>query len=134
MAKVSRLWDYLNSITQTKDLTVLQDEAFEKDYQPFIINKMLAQHKDCVLSAEQMNERPEMSKQLQFLYLFYAIRPRFRRSEKSIKHKKSDVVESLAEYYGCSARHARGLVSLHTDEQLAVVRQRIDKGGTGRKS
>jgi hypothetical protein len=133
MAKGPRLWDYLNAITQTKDLSVLQDETFEKDYQPFIINKMLAQHRDCVLAADMMNQHPEMPKKSQFLFLLNTLRARFRRNEKSAKLTDSDDVEAVAEYYGCSARHARDLVSLHTPEQMQVVYARLEKGGS-RKS
>jgi hypothetical protein len=133
MANLPRIWDYLNAITQTKDLTVLDDEDFDKVYVPFIINKMLSQHRDCVLAANMMNERPGTPKKAQFLFLLNTLRPRFRKNEKSVKFTDPDDVGALAEYYDCSLRRARDLVSLHSSDQLAIIYQRLDKGGITKK-
>jgi hypothetical protein len=124
-----RIWDYLNAITQTGDLSVLDDLDFDKVYNPFIINKMLMQHKDCVLAANQVNERPDMPRKAQFLLLLNTLRKRFRKNEKSEKHTDPDDVGAVAEYYDCSTHHARDLVSLHSSDQLATIHRRLDKGG-----
>jgi hypothetical protein len=133
MANQPRIWDYLNAITQTKDITVLDDLDFDKVYQPFIINKMLSQHRDCVLAANMMNERPDTPKKAQFLFLLNTLRPRFRKNEKSVKQTDPDDVGALAEYYECSTRHARDLMSLHSSAQLAIIHKRLDKGGITKK-
>lgn len=132
MAKSSRIWDYMTAVSQTKDLSVLQDEQFDKDYIPFVINKMLAQHRDAVLAVNMMNERPDTPKKAQFLFLLNTLRSRFRRSEKWDKNTDPDDVGAVAEYYGCSTRHARDLVSLHTSDQLTIIHKRLDKGGATR--
>jgi conjugal transfer/entry exclusion protein len=132
-SKGPRIWDYLNAVTQTKDRSLLQDEQFDKDYQPFVINKMLSQHRDCVLAANMMNEHHETPKKSQFLFLLNTLRARFRRNEKSVKNTDSDDVGAVAEYYECSIRHARDLVSLHTSDQLANIHSRLDKGGGATK-
>ncbi len=133
MANTPRLWDYLNAITQTKDLSVLNDEDFDKVYNPFIVNKMLAQHRDCVLAANMMNERPTMDKKAQFLFLLNTLRARFRKNEKSAKFTDPDDVEAVAEYYDCSLRHARDLVSLHSSDQLTTIQTRLNKGGATKR-
>lgn len=133
MAKGPRIWDYLSAVTQTKDVSVLRDETFNKDYVPFVINKMLGQHKDCVLAANMMNERPDTPKKAQFLFLLNTLRARFRRNEKSVKHTDPDDVGAVAEYYGCSMNHARDLVSLHTSDQLTIIHRRLDKGGASKQ-
>jgi hypothetical protein len=133
MTKNPRIWDYLNAITYTKDLSVLQDEDFDKVYVPFVINMMLAQHKDCVLAANMMNERPWMPVRAQFLFLLNTLRKRFRKNEKREKYTDPDDVGALAEYYDCSVRRARDLVSLHTSAQLTIIRSRLDKGGATKR-
>lgn len=133
MALNARIWDYLNAITQTKDVTVLQDEKFETIYQPFIINKMLAQHRDCVPAMNLMNEHPEIPRVSQFLFLLNTLRARFRKNQKSVKLTDSDDVQAVAEYYDCSCRRARDLVSLHSSDQLAIIYRRLDKGGATKR-
>lgn len=130
--KSKRIWDYLNSITHKKDRSVLQDPDFDKQYQAFVINRALAQHSDCIGAANLMNERALLPAALQFHFLLNTLRPRFRKSD-WIKHKDSDDVSVVAEYYDCSTRHARALVTLHTSEQLTYLRKRLEKGGTASK-
>jgi hypothetical protein len=127
--KDSRIWTILNAITRTKDTTILDDPEFEKLYQPFVLNMALSHHADTVLAANLMNERPTLDPKLQFLFLLNTIRPRFRKSE-WMKTTVSDDARDVAEYYGCSVRHARNLVSLHTSDQMTQIRRRLDKGGT----
>lgn len=133
MAKNPRIWAYLRAVQQTKDMTVLQDPDFDKVYEPFIVNRALGHHMDTVLAANSMNERNWLSPELQFMFLLNTIRPRFRKSE-WLKTTVSDDVKVVAEYYGCSCRHARNLVSLHTSAQMAYIRSRLDKGGAVTKS
>ena len=133
MAKNPRIWAYLRAVQQTKDMTVLQDPDFEKVYEPFIINRALGHHMDTVLAANIMNERNWLSPELQFMFLLNTIRPRFRKSE-WLKTTVSDDARDLAEYYGCSVRHAHNLVSLHTSAQMAHIRSRLDKGGAVTKT
>ncbi len=133
MANTPRIWDYLNAISQTGDLSVLNDMDFDSVYNPFIINKMLAQHKDCVLAANQVNERSWMPHKAQFRYLLNTLRKRFRKNEKSEKHTDPDDVGAVAEYYFCSTHHARDLVSLHSSDQLMEIHRRLDKGGAAKR-
>jgi len=128
--KSPRIWDYIKSINQTKDRSVLADVDFDKTYQPWLVNRSLSQHADSVLAANMMNERPDIPPQAQFLFLLNILRARFRRSD-WLKSSTSDDVRAIAEYYGCSVRHARDLVSLHSSGQLTTIHARLDKGGMG---
>ena len=46
---MSELKDWLNSINQTKKNLIDEDPSLEKDYSPYIINRCLSGHLDCVL-------------------------------------------------------------------------------------
>ena len=45
------LKDWLNSINFTKDNLMEEDSTSKKDYAPYIINKCLSAHIDCILFA-----------------------------------------------------------------------------------
>lgn len=128
MAHSKRLWDYLGAITKTKDLSVLKDLDFDKVYTPFIVNMALSHHEDSVLAANLMNERSWLPANCQFLFLLNTLRARFRKWD-ALKNTVSDDAVALAEYYGCSVRRARDLVSLHSSDQMNDVHRRLDKGG-----
>lgn len=124
----SKLWDYLNVVTHTKRVEALDEPEFEKDYQPYLINRALSYHEDAVLAANLMNERSSLDRRAQALFLLNTLRPR-KRFAKWIKSETSDDERSVAEYYGCGLRHARELVALHSSDQLTTIRRRLDKGG-----
>lgn len=131
-AKQTKIWQYYDAVSARRDVSILDDPDFDKEYQPFLINRGLSYHEDAVLSANLMNERAALDKKLQVLFLINTLRPRKRFSQ-WVKSSVSDDARTVAEYYGCSLRHARDLVSLHTSEQLAYMQSRLEKGGTTKK-
>lgn len=130
--KSNKIWDIVGAISHTKDTSILDDPEFETAYQGFVINRAFSHHLDSVLAANLMNERAHLAPALQFLFLLNTLRPRKRYSD-WMKNTVSDDVSTVAEYYECSERHARSLVSLHSSEQLNIIRKRLDKGGAASK-
>ena len=61
---MTKPFDYATAILQTKKQMIV-DEITEKEYQPFLINRALSQHKDCVLFANEMNRRHHLDKKPQ---------------------------------------------------------------------
>jgi hypothetical protein len=126
--KQSRLFDYVNAISSTKDASFLDDVDFAKQYIPFIVNRAFSYHADSVMAANMVNERPWLAPELQAQLLLNTLRSRKRYSPWH-KHMVSDDVRVVAEYYGCSLRHAKTLTDLHTSDQISYLRSRIYKGG-----
>lgn len=62
--------DIIPAILQTKK-EVLVDE---KDYVPFIVNRALSYHYDCVMFANEMNKYPSLGKKPQFDFLINTVR------------------------------------------------------------
>ena len=122
------MWDLVNAVSYTKDPACLDDERFNSTYVPFIVNRAFSYHHDSVLAANVINERPWLDKYLQFRFLSGTLRPRKRYSP-WVKNIIADDVRVVAEYYGCSVRHAKTLVDLHSPEQLSHMRVRLSKGG-----
>jgi hypothetical protein len=127
----NKLWKILDAVC-TGDASVLTDATFDKDYNAFIINRALSYHSDAILVANALNERAHLDKKLQALFLINTLRPR-KRYSKWVKAVVSDDARVVAEYYGCSLRRARELVSLHSSEQLTNMCARLEKGGTKTK-
>ena len=58
-----------------------EDDMYEKKYSPFIVNKCLAPHNDCVLLVNEMNRYGSVldkDKKLQYDFLLNTIRTRKR--------------------------------------------------------
>lgn len=133
MANNSRVFAYLGALSHTKDMSVLDEPQFQKEYVPFIINRALSYHQDAVLAANLMNERPWLDAALQFRFLLNTLAAR-KRFSKWIKTSVPNDVRLVAEYYGCGLRHAREIVALHSAEQMKIIRRRLEKGGAATKA
>jgi hypothetical protein len=120
-------FDYVNAICDSKQ-NLIVDEATEKGYIPFTVNRSLSYHYDTVLLANEMNQRAFLDKRLQFDFLINTVRKK-KRFAKWVKPLSSDDLEVVKEYYGYSNEKARQVLSLLNDEQMGQLRQRIFKGG-----
>jgi hypothetical protein len=120
--------EVIPSILQTKK-DVLLDESDEKDYNPYIVNRALSYHLDCVPYVNQMNTNHFLDKKLQYHYLLNTIRPMKRKFQ---PWQKSEVDRNLAcvkEYFGYSDSKAKEALRILSDEQIAYIKTKIDKGG-----
>ena len=123
------LFDFLNDISHKKRGIIRDDPLAEKDYNPYIINKFLSQHVDCILYVNEMNIRPYCDKILQFDYIINSLRKQFRRSSKWLKPDFFDNVEIVKEYFGYSTPKAKQALEILTEEQLDYIRFKLRKGG-----
>jgi len=77
MAEDYTLASYLNAINFTKEnLLDTTDETWEKKYPPFVINKCLSVHYDCIAQANEMNGYHFLDKKTQFHFYINSIRKR----------------------------------------------------------
>ncbi len=118
---------YLNAITHTKE-NIIQDEATEKQYTPYIVNKGLSYGPDTIIPANEMNSRPHLDKAMQFSFLINSIRSK-KRFNKWIKADKIEAIEVIKEYYGYSTEKARHALPLFSQENIKLLKQKIEKGG-----
>lgn len=132
MADDVTVFDCVKAVSASKDTSLLERDDFDSLYKAFIVNRALSYHQDSALAANMMNERPDVSPQLQFTFLLNTLRSRTRYS-KWLKPSTSEDANIIAEYYQCSYRRALELVGLHTSEQLAHMRTRLEKGGLLKK-
>ena len=120
-------FDYLNSINDTK-VNLMVDEASEKAYPPFMINRGLSYFPDTVLLANEMNRLHHASKPMQYSFLINTVRKK-KRFSKWLKPQEHEDLLIVKEYYGYSNEKARSALSVLSAKQLQEIRKKLDKGG-----
>ena len=126
---MAELKDWLNSINFNKENLIEEDSTLVKEYPPFIINKCLSGHLDCVLLANEMNRYHFLDKDMQYNFYLNILRKKKRFSPWLRKEKVSDI-EYVKQYYGYSNEKASQILKILSDEQIEFIKQRLDTGGT----
>ena len=119
-------FDFVNLVLHNKKP---DDELDFKDYAPFIVNRSLSYHIDCVLYANEMNLWPSTDKDMQYQYLLNSIRPMKRKFAPWQKSKNDENIDCVKTYFGYSNQKAKDALLILTDEQIAEIKRRTDKGG-----
>lgn len=118
-------FDYLKAINNTK-VNILENE---KDYPSFMVNRGLSYFPDTVLLANEMNMCAHLDNELKFSFLINSIRKR-KRFSKWNKVTESADINAIKKYYGYSNEKARDVLSLLTNNEMKLIKERIDHGGT----
>ena len=121
------LKDWLNSINFTKE-NLMEDLSVKKDYAPFIINRCLSGHIDCILFANEMNKHHFLDKDMQYSFYLNSLRKKKRFSPWLRKDKVTDL-ECIKQYYGYSNEKASQALKILSKEQIAFIKQRLEIGG-----
>ena len=121
-------FDFVKEILQGKKQLIV-DDLSEKEYNPFIINRSLSYHKDCVLYANEMNRRHFLDKKLQNDFLLNTVRSQKRPFAKWVKAEKSDDLECIKQVYGFSDSKAREALRLLSKDQIQQLKEQTDTGG-----
>ena len=118
--------DFLNSINKTKE-DVIQDERDERSYVPYVINKCLSYHKDCIFYSNLMNQRSHLDKKLQYDYY----RGMVKKGNRYGKWHKPEVshIESIMAYYGYSRVRAEEVAQILSESQIEALKQALERGG-----
>ena len=122
------LKDWLNSININKENLIDEDPLIEKDYPPYIINRCLSEHLDCIMFVNELNKSPNLAKKLQYDFLLNSLRKRKRFSPWLRKDQIKDL-DLVKRYYGYSNEKAKQVLNILTTEQLSHIRDRLETGG-----
>ena len=104
------------------------DAMWEKRYAPFIVNKCLAPFPDTVHLVNEMNISHHLDSKLQFDFLLNSTRPR-KRFAPWLKTSKIKNLDLVKEYFGYSDQKAKDALTLLTDDDLELIRSKLNKGG-----
>jgi|TARA_R100000406_G_scaffold38705_2_gene25722 hypothetical protein len=122
------LKDWLNSLNFTKENLIQEDPSLIKDYPPYIINRCLSGHMDCIMFVNEMNKYHNLDKDMQYEFYLNTLRKRKRFSPWLRKDKISDL-EVVKRYYGYSNEKASQALKILSNEQLNFIKQRLETGG-----
>ena len=122
------LKDWLNSLNFTKEDLIQEDPSLAKDYPPYIINRCLSGHMDCIMFVNEMNKYHFLDKDIQYEFYLNTLRKRKRFSPWLRKDKISDL-EVVKNYYGYSNEKASQALKILSNEQLNFIKQRLETGG-----
>ena len=119
------LKDWLNSINYNKD--DLSEDI--KTYPPYIVNRCLSGHLDCVMFANEMNMYSHLYKDMQYSFYLNSLRKR-KRFSPWIKKEKIEDIDSVKQYYGYSNEKAKAALRLLSESELNYIKSKLDIGGT----
>ena len=125
---MTELKDWLNSINQTKKNLIDEDPSIEKDYSPYIINRIYSGHLDVVMFANEMNKYSFLDKKIQYDFYLNSLRSKKRFSPWLRKDKIKDL-DYVKRYYGYSNEKAQQALKILTKEQLNFIRLKFETGG-----
>jgi hypothetical protein len=121
------LKDWLNSINFTKE-NLMDDKSNQKEYAPYIINRCLSGHIDCILFVNEMNIHHSLDKDMQYSFYLNSLRKKKRFSPWIRKDKVTDL-ECVKSYYSYSNEKASQALKILSKEQIAFIKQRLEIGG-----
>ena len=116
------------SILQTKK-SVIHDDIDLVDYKPFLVNRALSFHMDCVPYISELNLYPHLDKDMQYQYLLNTIRPMKRKFQPWQKSEVDKNITCVKEYFGFSNAKAKEALRILSDEHIADIKTKTDKGG-----
>jgi hypothetical protein len=125
---MSSPFDYVNEILYGKK-NLIVDEFTEKEYLPFIVNRALSYHYDCILYANEMNQRPFLDKKCQNSFLINTVRSRKRPFAKWVKSEKSEDLECIKKVFNYSDAKAKDILRLLSEEQIQKSKEETLTGG-----
>lgn len=126
LGSIMNPFDFVNSVTYTKK--DIMTDINEREYAPFLVNRSISYHQDCVLYANEMNKRFDISHKLQYHYLLNTIRKR-KRFAKWSKPELADDLKIVMDYYSVSREKAEEYLNILTKSGLAQLKKRMYKGG-----
>ena len=125
---MTELKDWLNSINLTKKNLIDEDPSLEKEYNPYIVNRIYSGHLDSVMFANEMNRYSFLPKKIQYDFYLNSLRSKKRFSPWLRKDKIKDL-DYVKRYYGYSNEKAQQALKILTKQQLNFIRSKFETGG-----
>lgn len=121
-------FDFINAINLTKK-NLFEDPQASKDYKPFLVNRGLSYFPDTVLYANEMNRNAGIPEDWQFFFFLNTIPKKKRFSKWHKKDADSESLTLVKEYFGYSSEKALEALSILSDDQLVMIKEKLYKGG-----
>lgn len=119
--------EIIPSLLQVNDHLLTEEN--EEEYNPYVVNKALLGHVDCLYHVMLMNLNNHLDKRLQYDYYYYTLRKYKRPFSPWVKFEHIDTIELIKEYYGYSTLKAKEALKILTSSQIDSIKNKCDKGG-----
>lgn len=119
--------ELLPSILYTKKYC-LESEEDIRAYSPFMVNRAVGHHIDCIMYANQMNLNPQLPKKLQYDYLINKVKAVKRPYTKWFKAYEERDLEAVKMFFGYSDKRAREALNVLTPEQVKEIKTKTTIG------
>jgi hypothetical protein len=126
MSEKLSLFDFINNICEKRGGFLSPAEL--KEYQPYIINRALSQHRDLVHLANEMNNLYNIDKDMHYAFLYYGVPKRRRYSKWAKNEDDKEKISIIQEYYGYSYRRAKEVLPLLVNK-ISELKLKLEKGG-----
>lgn len=126
---MTELKDWLNSVNFSKTNLLEEDPAAIKDYNPFVMNRLLSGDIDSIMYANEMNMNHHLNKELQYSFYLNSLRKRKRYSSWIRKDTIKDI-EYVKTYYGYNNEKAEQALKLLNKTQIDFIKQRLETGAS----
>lgn len=123
------LFDILNNINSGKDCSLFHESNYEKDYNPFMINRALMQNQRTVMIAQQANKAVLIDKEMHHEFMMHAIKKNNSRAKWKKPDDKSEYLECVKQFYKVSEKVALQYLNILTIDECKVLLRKFDKGG-----
>ena len=123
------LKDWLNSINQTKKNLIDEDPSIEKDYAPYIVNRIYSGHLDAIMFANEMNKYNFLSKKMQYDFFINTLRVK-KRFSPWLRKDEIKNLDYVKRYYGYSNEKAKQILKILSKEQLNFIKSKFETGGS----
>ena len=124
---MTELKDWLNSINFSKINLLKEDPSAIKDYNPFVINRLLSGDIDSIMYANEMNMNHHLNKELQYSFYLNSLRKRKRYSSWIRKDTIKDI-EYVKTYYGYNNEKAEQALKILNKTQINFIKQKLETG------
>ena len=125
---MTELKTWLNSINQTKKNLIDEDPSLEREYSPYVINRCLSGHLDCIMFVNEMNKYHFLPKKIQYDFLLNSLRTKKRFAPWLRKDTIKDL-DNVKRYYGYSDEKAKQALKILSKKQLNFIQSKFETGG-----
>ena len=120
-------FDFIKSVSNTKQDMLAEDPEMIKNYNAYIINRGLSYFPDTVLLANELNMYPDIPAASQYYYYMGAIR-KGKRFSKWHKPEKDVDIELIQKIYGVRLEIAKQYRKLISDVDMKKLHELSDTG------
>ena len=120
--------DIVPSILQTKKNELTTEEDI-KIYHPFVVNRALSYHSDCLPYVNIINQYGFLDKDMQYTFYLHSIRSMKRKFQPWQKVEKNLDLQSIKTYFGYSNEKAKQALRILTKQQIDSIKELTETGG-----